>query len=87
MNKKRIQQIAGTIQFVLLALIFILPLLSSRAIQPVSMDLLSMLLGFEYGVLIFGFLIIGLFFVPMAMIDSPWLRRISLLLAFFIICQ
>jgi len=78
------QQHTGTLQFVLLALMFALPLFHNQILQLISQEQLADILVLELGVLIYGFFIAGLFLLPLALIDNIWFRRISLFFAFLL---
>jgi len=84
LEKYTFNRYIGAVQLGLLALIFALPWLSGGQIQPVSLKSLNILIAFEFGILIMGWLIAGFLFVPMALVDSPKVRMILLLLALLI---
>ena len=81
MRKGFYQQHTGTLQFLFLALIFALPLLSGNDHYFVSQQGLEDLLYFETGVVIYGFMLAGFFFIPIALIDSVWTGRVCFVLA------
>jgi hypothetical protein len=71
----------ATFQFALLAILFGIPLIIGDSGLILTEESLNTLLAFEFGVLMFGWLLAGLFLVPIAVIDSVWLRRICLFIA------
>ncbi len=81
MNRTFLKQHIGTFQLFSLAAFFALPLVSGVYFPLFSQDKLAAILAFEVGVLIYGFYLAGFLYLPIALVDSVWVRRICLLLA------
>ncbi|NNE06355.1 MAG: hypothetical protein HKN15_11590 [Xanthomonadales bacterium] len=84
MAKHVLNRYIGALQFALLALVFALPLLSQGKVQPLSIKSLNILVEFEFGILIMGWLIAGLLFVPLALAGNWTSRVIAALLALLV---
>jgi len=80
-NKAYLQNHSGTFQFSLLTVVFALPLIFSTYFPLVSQESLNNILSFEIGVLMVGFYLTGFVFIPIAIADNVWVRRICLLVA------
>ncbi len=79
--KELFQQHTQTIQFLWLTALFSLPLIFGIYLPLFPTKILDTILSFEVGVLIFGFFLTGFVFIPIAIADSVWVRRICLLVA------
>ena len=81
MNRELFKYSTATFQFAFLAILFGIPLITVGSARILSAESLSSVLAFEFGVLMYGWLLAGLFLVPIAVVDSAWLRRTFLLFA------
>jgi len=81
MNRTFLKQHIGTVQLFSLAAFFALPLVPGVYFPFFSQDKLDAILAFEVGVLIYGFYLAGFLYLPIAVVDSVWVRRSCLLLA------
>jgi len=80
-NIAYLQNHSGTFQFNLLTAVFVLPLFFSTYFPLVSQESLNDILSFELGVLMVGFFLTGFVFIPIAIADGVWVRRVCLLVA------
>jgi len=81
MNRAFLQQHIGTFQLLLLTAFFAIPLFSGFHLPLFSLDSLAETLVLEFGVLMYGFYLAGFLYLPIAIADSVWVRRVCLLLA------
>jgi hypothetical protein len=81
LNRELFSKTPAAFQLAFLAILFGLPLITSGSGHLLSEESLNTLLAFEFGVLMFGWLLASLFLVPIAVVDSVWLRRTCLLIA------
>ncbi len=78
-----LQAHVGSLQLLLLALFFGLPLLN-KSLYILSQDNLDMILSFEFGVLVLGFLYMGFLLIPLALVPLKWAGRTCFIFAIVI---
>jgi len=81
LNRDFFKESTAAFQFAFLAILFGIPLITAGSGSILSEESLATLLAFEFGVLMYGWLLAGLFLVPIAVVDNIWLRRVLLLFA------
>jgi|GEM_PF-4645337 len=81
MNTIVFQRHAGTIQFFLITLAYLVAYLFAQSIHPTVLEYVINIVIIEFPVLIYGWLIVGLFSLPIILMgDNIWLRRVLLLI-------